>query len=212
MRGVANPQTALFSYVSLEKRVPSDHPLHKMRILVDAVLATMDADFRGGVRQARPSVDSRRSFCCGRCSSRSSTRCARSASSSSRSASTCCFAGSRGFRTTIGCGITPPSATTESAWPTRVWRARPSSGWSWLEWQALISDEHCSVDGILIDAWAAHESFLLKERDEQDPPNQGPGRHREVDFKGKKRCNDTLASTTDPDARLYGKFQNTVAP
>jgi hypothetical protein len=45
MRGEANPQTALFSYVSLEERVPRDHPLRKLRILVDAVLATMDADF-----------------------------------------------------------------------------------------------------------------------------------------------------------------------
>ena len=45
MRGEANPQTALFSYVSLEERVPRGHPLRKMRILVDAVLATMDPDF-----------------------------------------------------------------------------------------------------------------------------------------------------------------------
>ena len=45
MRGEAQPQTALFSYVSLEERVPRDHPLRKLRILVDAVLARMDADF-----------------------------------------------------------------------------------------------------------------------------------------------------------------------
>jgi len=45
MRGEADPQTALFSYGSLEERVPQDHPLPKMRILVDAVLATMDVDF-----------------------------------------------------------------------------------------------------------------------------------------------------------------------
>jgi hypothetical protein len=47
MRGEAHPQSALFSYVSLEARVPRAHPLRKMRILVDAVLATMHADFSG---------------------------------------------------------------------------------------------------------------------------------------------------------------------
>jgi IS5 family transposase len=77
------------------------------------------------------------------------------------------------------------------------------------EWQELLSDEHFSVDGTLIDAWAAHKSFLPK--DQQDPPDKGPGRNREVDFKGKKRGNDTHACTTDPDARLYRKSQTTEA-
>ena len=57
MRGVANPQTALFSYVSLENHVPRDHPLRKMRILVDAVLATMGADFSAVyAKRGRPSI------------------------------------------------------------------------------------------------------------------------------------------------------------
>ncbi len=57
MRGEANPQTALFSYVSLEERVPRDHPLRKLRILVDAVLATMDADFTTVyAKRGRPSI------------------------------------------------------------------------------------------------------------------------------------------------------------
>lgn len=45
MRGEARPQLALFSYVSLEERIPQDHPLRKLRVLVDAMLAMMDADF-----------------------------------------------------------------------------------------------------------------------------------------------------------------------
>jgi transposase len=57
MRGVANPQTALFSDVSLENRVPRDHPLRKMRILVDAVLATMGAGFSAvHAKRGRPSI------------------------------------------------------------------------------------------------------------------------------------------------------------
>ena len=57
MRGEAHPQTALFSYVSLEKRVPRDHPLRKMRILVDAVLASMDAELSEAYSsRGRPSI------------------------------------------------------------------------------------------------------------------------------------------------------------
>lgn len=77
------------------------------------------------------------------------------------------------------------------------------------EWQELISDEYFSVDGTLIEAWAPHKSF--RHMDEQDPPAQGPGRNAEVDYKGKRRCNDTHASSRDPDARLYRKSNHTAA-
>jgi transposase len=57
MRGEAEPQVALFSYVSLEERVARAHPLRKLRILVDAVLSTMDADFAAVyARRGRPSI------------------------------------------------------------------------------------------------------------------------------------------------------------
>ena len=67
----------------------------------------------------------------------------------------------------------------------------------------LASDEHFSVDGTLIDAWASHKSFKRKDDDSGTPP----GRNPEVDFKGQERCNDTHASTTDADARLFKKSQ-----
>ena len=55
MRGEAHPQTALFSYISLEKRVPRDHTLRKMRVLVDAVLASIDAELsQAYASRARP--------------------------------------------------------------------------------------------------------------------------------------------------------------
>ncbi len=69
----------------------------------------------------------------------------------------------------------------------------------------LLSEEHFSVDGTLIQAWAGHKSFRPKE----EPPSGGRG--REVDFHGETRTNDTHASTTDPDARLLRKSQGSEA-
>ena len=66
----------------------------------------------------------------------------------------------------------------------------------------LMSDEHFTVDGTLLEAWASQKSFKPKGSD-QTPPD-GP-KNPSVDFRGQTRCNDTHASTTDPDARLYKK-------
>src|SRR3954466_11290374 len=66
----------------------------------------------------------------------------------------------------------------------------------------LLSSEHFSVDGTLIDAWASMKSFRPKDGSGEPP---SPGRNGERDFHGEKRSNDTHASTTDPDARLFRK-------
>jgi hypothetical protein len=66
----------------------------------------------------------------------------------------------------------------------------------------LLSTEHFSVDGTLIEAWASMKSFCPKDGGGEPP---GPGRNGERDFHGEKRCNETHASTTDPDARLFKK-------
>ncbi len=68
----------------------------------------------------------------------------------------------------------------------------------------LMSSDHFSVDGTLIEAWASMKSFKPKDGSGNEPPPD-PGRNAEVDFKGEKRSNETHASTTDPDARLYRK-------
>jgi len=74
-----------------------------------------------------------------------------------------------------------------------------------------MSSDHFSVDGTLLEAWASHKSFKPKD-DPTPPPADGPtGRNSDVDFKGTKRSNDTHASTTDPQARLYRKSNNTAA-
>ena len=67
----------------------------------------------------------------------------------------------------------------------------------------LLSTDHFSVDGTLIEAWASTKSFKPKDGDE--PPADAGGRNRETDFHGQRRSNDTHASTTDPEARLYRK-------
>ena len=67
----------------------------------------------------------------------------------------------------------------------------------------LLSSEHFSVDGTLIEAWASIKSFRRKDGDDQD--NDGPGRNAERSFHKEKRSNDTHQSTTDPEARLYKK-------
>jgi transposase len=67
----------------------------------------------------------------------------------------------------------------------------------------LLSREHFSVDGTLIQAWASHESFRPK--DGPDDPPSGGGRNADTDWKGRRRSNDTHESSTDPDARLFRK-------
>ena len=81
---------------------------------------------------------------------------------------------------------------------------------------ALLSKEHFSVDGTLIQAWASHKSFVPKDgtsdnaNDDADGGGGG-GRNAQADWKGKPRSNDTHASATDPDARLFRKSHNTAA-
>jgi transposase len=74
----------------------------------------------------------------------------------------------------------------------------------------LLSKEHFSVDGTLIQAWASQKSFRPKDGPDDQTPTGG-GRNAPADWKGKPRSNDTHASRTDPDARLYRKSRNTAS-
>lgn len=79
---------------------------------------------------------------------------------------------------------------------------------AFAEKQGLLSDEHFSVDGTLIKAWASHKSFQPKD---EPPADGGAGRNAEADWRGKPRSNDTHESTTDPEARLYKKSDKAEA-
>lgn len=74
----------------------------------------------------------------------------------------------------------------------------------------LLSKDHFSVDGTLIQAWASHKSFQPKDGDDSGTGGSS-GRNSEADWKGRPRSNDTHASTTDPDARLFRKGSNQAA-
>lgn len=71
------------------------------------------------------------------------------------------------------------------------------------EWKGLMSSEHFTVDGTLIEAWASQKRF--RARDGSDKAPEGGKKNPTVDFKGTKRSNETHASTTDPEARRYKK-------
>jgi hypothetical protein len=72
----------------------------------------------------------------------------------------------------------------------------------------LLATDHFSVDGTLIEAWASMKSVKPKDGSGESPA-EGGARNAEADFHGHKRSNDTHASTTDPDARLYRKGKET---
>ena len=74
----------------------------------------------------------------------------------------------------------------------------------------LLSKEHFSVDGTLIQAWASQKRFRPRDGSDDQPPGEG-GRNAQADWKGQPRSNDTHESQTDPDARLYRKSRNTAA-
>jgi len=76
--------------------------------------------------------------------------------------------------------------------------------------KGLLSKEHFSVDGTLIQAWASHKSFRPKDGSDDQTPS-GPGRNAQADWKGQPRSNDTHESSTDPDARLFRKSFNTAS-
>jgi hypothetical protein len=77
--------------------------------------------------------------------------------------------------------------------------------------QGLLSRKHFSVDDTLIQAWASHRSFARKDGGSDDANGGGGGRNTQANWKGKPRSNDTHASTTDPDSRLFRKSHNTAA-
>ena len=204
MRGDDNRQEGIFSYISPEKRVPPDHPLRPIRKLVDEILKEMSPQFAKLYSNVgRPSIAPERLL---------------------RSLLLQIFYSVRSermlveqlqynllFRWFVGMEMD------EEVWNDAVFsknrerllneeiaegffrrvleRAKP-----------FMSDEHFTVDGTLIEAWASHKSFRRKDG-KGKPPDAGG----DVDFHGEKRKNETHESTTDPDARLFRKSKGSEA-
>ena len=203
MRGSDDRTGELFSYVDLEARVRRDHPLRAMRVIVNEALAALEQEFAGlYARIGRPSIAPEKLLRAMLLQAFYSIRSERQLMER--------LEYDLLFRWFVGLGIDDP------AWDHSVFsknRDRLLDGDIAARFLAavlaqprvkkLLSTDHFSVDGTLIEAWASLKSF--KPRDGSDEPPAGGGRNKEADFHGEKRSNETHASTTDPDARLYRK-------
>jgi transposase len=204
MRGDDDLQEGMFSYISPEKRVPADHPLRPIRKMVDEILKEMSPKFQRLYSDVgRPSIAPERLL---------------------RSLLLQIFYSVRSermlieqlqynllFRWFVGMEMDETvwnhavysknrerllnEEIAESFFQRVLERAKP-----------YMSDEHFTVDGTLVEAWASHKSFRPK-----DGTGKPPGVGGDVDFRGEKRKNQTHESTTDPDARLFTKSRGSEA-
>jgi transposase len=205
MRKTDVTQHAMFSYRSLEERIPEAHPLRKLRILVDGILQSMSAEFeRLYSRRGRPSIAPERLLRASLIQTLFTIRSERQLVQH--------IEYNLLYRWFVGMNID------EAVWNHSTFSANRDRlfGESMAqrffaqvlliaEWQDLISDDHFTVDGTQIEAWASMKSFVKK--DGSGKPTEDGGRNATVDFKGEKRSNETHQSTTDPDARLYKKSE-----
>jgi transposase len=206
MRGWDAKSDALFSYVSCEARVPKDHPLRPIRRIVDEALAALSPEFEQlYAKFGRPSIPPERLL-------RALLLQVYSVRSELQLMEQLDY--NLLFRWFVGmsldAGVWDASVFTKN-------RERLIEGDIARKFMAavldqeavkvLLSDDHFSVKpapakagGTLIEAWASMKSFRPKDGSGEPP---APGRNGERDFHGEKRSNETHASTTDPDARLY---------
>jgi len=233
MRGQDGQTGSMFSYVDLEERVPSGHPLRKIREFVNAALATIDAAFAElYCADGRPSIAPERLLRAALIQILFSIRSERQLMEQMQY--------NLLFRWFVGLGIDDPvwvptvfTKNRDRLLNTDIARQFLAAILAHKDVAPLLSDEHFSVDGTLIKAWASMKSFQPKAGAEgSEPPGAGSsgsgeasaeaqaceaaapadkGRNAEVDFHGQKRSNETHASVTDPDARLYRKGEGKEA-
>src|SRR5271155_2496953 len=203
MRGKDTQQSAMFSYLSPEQRVPADHPLRPIRVMVDVVLKGLSRSFgRMYIDFGRPSIAPEKLLRALLLQVLYTIRSERMLMEQ--------LEYNLLFRWFVGLNMDEP------VWVPTVFsknRERLLAGDIAAQFFAqvlaqarardLLSDEHFSVDGTLIEAWASQKSFQRKD-DYQAPPPDDPG-NPTVNFHGEKRSNDTHQSTTDPEARLARK-------
>src|SRR5215470_1587737 len=203
MRGSDERSGSLFSYVDLEARVRRDHPLRMIREIVNAALDDLSKAFTGLYTDfGRPSIAPERLL---------------------RAMLLQAFYGIRSerqlmerlefdllFRWFVGLGVDDPvwDHSTFSKNRDRLLEGEIavkflSAVTAQPKVKRLLSSDHFSVDGTLIEAWDSIKSFRRK--DGGDNACEGPGRNAERSFHKEKRSNETHQSTTDPEARLYKK-------
>jgi len=204
MRGSDKRSGDLFSYVNLEDRVRRDHPLRAIGVIANAALTGLSAEFAALYSgMGRPSIAPEMLLRAMLLQAFYSVRSERQLMER--------LEFDLLFRWFVGIGADEP------AWDHSVFsknRDRLLAGEIAAKFLAavlaqprvkkLLSTEHFSVDGTLIEAWASMKSFRPKDSGDGDSP-EGGGRNVPVDFKREKRSNETHRSTTDPDAMLYRK-------
>jgi transposase len=208
MRGSDRQSGKLFSYLSPEAMVPAKHPLRVIRPLVNAALDRMTSDFeRLYAPLGRPSIAPEKLLRALLLQAFFSVRSERQLMEQ--------LTYNMLFRWFVGMSMDAPvwdvSVFTKNR--DRLLEGDIARGFLLAiladpKVAPLLSDEHFSVDGTLIEAWASMKSFRPKDGSGEPP---GEGRNGERDFHGEKRSNDTHASSTDPDARLYKKAPGQAA-
>lgn len=209
MRGADITQEELFSYRTLEARIPKNHPLRKLRAVVDMLLTTLDGEFDAlYARRGRDSIPPERLLRASLLQVLFSIRSERQLVEH--------IDYNLLYRWFVGLTMDDVvwdhstfSANRDRLLNERISRLFFERVLLLAEWKELVSDEHFSVDGTLIQAWASQKSFVKK--DGSSPPPEDNTRNPTVNFKGEKRSNDTHASSTDPDARLYKKSEGDKA-
>jgi len=201
MRGQDQQQSVVFSYLSTEERIPQDHPLRRIRRIVDVSLKELWAHFETlYARRGRPSIPPERLLRALLLQALYSIRSERQLMEQ--------LDYNLLFRWFVG--LNPDDAV----WDVTVFtknRERMMGGeisqrlltavLKQAEANQLLSEEHFTVDGTLIEAWANRKSFVPKEK----PPQKGSGE------RGRKLLRDTHESKTDPEARLYKKSAAALA-
>ncbi|WP_417524929.1 IS5 family transposase [Marinovum sp.] len=234
MRGSDEVTGSLFRYVDLEERIPARHPLRKIRSVVNDALCSLDGEFdRLYAGEGRPSIAPERLIRASLLQILYSIRSERQLMEQ--------MDYNLLFRWFVGLGIDDavwvPTVFTKNRdrlLSTDMSRKIMAAILAHREVAPMLSDDHLSVDGTLVKAWASMKSFQPKDNavpnrddDPGDPPDDRVSptpspdqstaepepmtrpRHRsrnaEVDFRGAKRSNATHASMTDPEARLFKK-------
>ena len=204
MRGFEDRSDALFVYVSPETFVPKDHPLRPIRKMVDDALANMSSVFSQMYSHTgRPSIPPERLL------KSMLLQVLYSIPSNVKLVEQIHF--NLLFRWFLGLGLDEPvwdhssfSTNQDRLIKTDVAARFLTEVLDLAERNKLLSKDHFSVDGTLIQSWASLKSFTPRDDDQNPPAGKNPTR----DFKGEKLSNDTHVSTTDPEARLYRKSLN----
>lgn len=203
MRGSDERIGALFSYVDLDARVRQDHPLRVIRAVVNEALGAMEREFSGlYAGTGRPSIAPERLVRAMLLQAFYSIRSERQLMER--------IEFDLLFRWSVGLGIDDPvwDHSTFSKNRDRLLEGAVAARFlsallAQPRVKRLLSGDHFSVDGTLVEAWASMKSFRPK--DAPEDPGPPDGRNPDADFRGERRSNATHASTTDPDAKLYRK-------